>query len=110
MNFYMPYNEFIVFTKEKDNLLKFMDEYSHLIDGYGIFNDEENIFIIVCGFYLDEMEEGLGMFLNKFNVFATVTPTTDEILEKVSNGEELTMRDKWLLHEFSQREFLLFKE
>ena len=64
---------------------------------------------MVCGFYLDEMEEGLAMFLNKFKVFATVPPTTDEILDKVLNGEELTTRDKWLLHEYSQKEFLLFK-
>ena len=101
--FYMPYNEFIIFTEDKEGLQKFTEEYCHLVDYYYDFSQNNRIFIIVCGFYLDEMEEGLAMFIDKFKVLETVAPTTDEILDKVSKGKKLTNRDKWLLKEYSEK-------
>ena len=105
------YCEFMVFLKKKSKdkgVMFFLKEKHVEIEYYYFLNKKENSFFISTTLSKVELELLLKQYIKcKFQILEPDPPKLGEILDKISNKKELTMREKSWLCKYSMPQ--LFK-
>ena len=99
---YSPVFEYIIFLPEPGNITEMFKEYKYLFYVFSYWGDEKQAVFVHTEMYKHQLEDLLKRFADRFLVLETEPPTLDELLDKVSNKEELTIRDEYLLQEYSR--------
>ncbi len=98
----VPYR-FAIFCKKPEKIDTFFHRYHYFFDSIFFLSDTKRVVIVDSILPKEDVKELILMFTESVKIIAIDPPSLDELLEKISRKENLSLGEKKYLNNYSKQ-------